>query len=138
MMERTTDRLVPIGVLSQRSGCSADTIRFYEKVGVLPQARRTEAGRRVYAGSDIARVTFVRRARDLGFSIDEIRSLLALAESETGACDRVRSVASDHLDSIAGKIADLQTMQAVLADLIAGCERGDGTTCPLLTQLWNC
>ncbi|OYV88816.1 MAG: hypothetical protein B7Z57_14470 [Acidiphilium sp. 37-60-79] len=77
-------REVPIGIVAVRSGCGIETIRFYEKAGVLPRARRAENGRRVYDNRDVARITFIRRARELGFSLSEVRGLLALAEGNGG------------------------------------------------------
>lgn len=132
---RPSGSTVPIGLVSRRSGCSIDTIRFYEKTGILPQPRRTEAGRRVFDESDIARITFVRRARELGFSLDEVRGLLALAEGTGDSCDQVRSLARHHLDEIATRIADLTTMQTVLDALVAQCAQGTNPTCPLITAL---
>ncbi|MDE2343735.1 MAG: helix-turn-helix domain-containing protein [Betaproteobacteria bacterium] len=128
-------REVPIGIVAGLSGCGIETIRFYEKAGVLPRARRTESGRRVYDDRDIARITFIRRARELGFSLNEVRGLLALAEGNGEACEKVQSVALRHLDEIAAKISDLTTMQAVLNALIARCEQGDDAACPLIAAL---
>lgn len=134
-LSRSAKQTVPIGIVSQRSGCSIDTIRFYEKAGVLPQALRTETGRRVYNESDIARITFIRRARELGFSLDEVRGLLALAEGTGDACEQVQLLAQYHLTEIASKIADLTTMQAVLGALVIQCSQGNNAACPLIAAL---
>lgn len=130
-------REVPIGIVAVRSGCGIETIRFYEKAGVLPRARRTESGRRVYDNRDVARITFIRRARELGFSLNEVRGLLALAEGNGDACEKVQSIALRHLDDIAAKISDLTTMQTVLNALVTRCAQGDDTACPLIDTLSN-
>ncbi|HQT65664.1 MAG: hypothetical protein B7Z71_05230 [Acidocella sp. 21-58-7] len=128
---------IPIGIVAGRSGCGIETIRFYEKAGVLPRARRSEGGRRVYDDRDVARITFIRRARELGFSLNEVRGLLALAEGNGDACEKVQSITLRHLDDIAAKISDLTTMQAVLNALVTRCAEGDNTACPLIDTLSN-
>jgi len=134
-LSRLAKQSVPIGIVSQRSGCSIDTIRFYEKAGVLPQALRTESGRRTYNEGDVARITFIRRARELGFSLDEVRGLLALAEGSGDACEQVQSLAQYHLNEIVTKIADLTTMQTVLGALVTQCAEGNNVACPLIAAL---
>ena len=124
-----------IGVAAARSGCGIETIRFYEKTGVIPKVRRSGNERRIYNQADIARIAFIRRARELGFSLDEIRSLLALAAGSTDACGKVRSIAAHHLDEVAAKIAALTAMQKVLATLVAQCTSGDMRHCPLIDVL---
>ena len=128
-------RQVSVGTAAERSGCSIETIRFYEKAGVLPRAQRTESGRRIYDERDVARITFIRRAREFGFSLDKVRGLLRLAEGNEDACRKIQLAAQRHLDEIAVKIADLMTMQTVLGALVVRCEEGDNTTCPLITAL---
>ncbi|MGC9270904.1 MerR family transcriptional regulator [Acidiphilium sp.] len=131
----SADPALPIGAVARRSGCSIETIRFYEKSGVLPRALRTEGGRRVYDRSDVARITFIRRARELGFSLDAVRDLLALADGRRDACEQVQSLAQHHLEEIIGKINDLTRMQTVLGALITRCAQGDDTACPLIAAL---
>lgn len=127
--------VVPIGRAAERSGCGIETIRFYEKIGVVPKARRTEGDRRVYTNAEVARIAFIRRARELGFSLDEVRSLLALAEGHSDACGKVQSIATHHLGEVAAKIATLTAMQTVLSGLVAQCERGGVGECPLIDAL---
>lgn len=135
-LNKPTSPHLAIGIVAQKSGCNIETIRFYEKAGVLPQAMRAENGRRVYNNTDISRITFIRRARELGFSLDEVRGLLTLAEGSVDVCDLVQSTAQLHLNDIVSKIADLTIMQTVLGDLISQCEKGD-ITCPLIAALWE-
>ena len=125
---------MPIGELSRRTGCAIETIRFYEKIGVLPRPRRV--GRyRCYAPGDAARLVFVRRARELGFTLDEVRALLGLAASGGDACDQVRAVAAEHLASVRARIADLRSMEAILAKAVRQCDAGRQATCPVIDAL---
>lgn len=128
---------IAIGELSRRTQCNIETIRYYERIGLLPQARRKGGGRfRRYDGDDISRLRFIRRARQLGFTLGEIRGLLRLAAADgEDACAEARSVAADHVADIRAKIADLRAIETVLADAIDECERGRQTRCPLIEVL---
>ena len=127
--------LIPIGALAQRTRCNVETIRFYEKIGVLPKPQRTEGGHRAYARTHVARLSFIRRARELGFPLDEVRALLRLADVRTVACNEVKAVAITHLADVRAKIAALQAMQDSLVALIAGCDTDDRGGCPLVETL---
>jgi MerR family mercuric resistance operon transcriptional regulator len=123
-----------IGEFSKRTGCSIETIRFYEKIGVLPQARRK--GRyRHFEAADVARLTFVRRARELGFTLDEVRALLKLAATSADACAEIRALAAEHLISVRARLADLRSMERVLAQAVRECDAGGHATCPLVDAL---
>jgi MerR family transcriptional regulator, mercuric resistance operon regulatory protein len=125
---------MPIGEFSRRTGCAIETIRFYEKVGVLPQPRRR--GRyRHYAAADVGRLVFVRRARELGFTLDEVRALLRLAGSGADACAEVRMLAAEHLKDVRVRIADLRSMECVLAEAVRQCAAGTQAICPLIETL---
>ena len=128
---------IAIGELSRRTKCNIETIRYYERIGLLPKARRESGGRfRRYDADDIARLRFVRRARQLGFTLDEVRGLLRLATSD-GQDARVeaRSLAAAHVADIRAKIVDLQAMETVLTDAICACEAGQQARCPLIEVL---
>jgi MerR family mercuric resistance operon transcriptional regulator len=131
--------LIPIGALAARTRCNIETIRFYEKIGVLPKPARTEGGHRAYARAHIERLTFIRRARVLGFTLDEVRALLLLAEARDVPCTEVKDLAATHLAEVRAKITDLRAMQKALTLLIAQCNaRGnaDGQLgCPLMETL---
>ncbi|WP_234729553.1 MerR family transcriptional regulator [Acidocella facilis] len=129
--------LIPIGVLARRTRCNIETIRFYEKIGVLPPPRRTESGRRVYGQYLVQRLTFVRRTRELGFTLEDVRALLKLADARDVPCSEVKHMAIVHRDDIKAKIADLQTMQKVLDTLIGQCQAGDQPGCPLIETLFR-
>ena len=131
--------LILIGALAQQTRCNIETIRFYEKIGVLPKPARTEGGHRVYGRAHVERLTFVRRARELGFTLDEVRALLRLAEAADVPCAEVKDLAATHLAGVRTKIADLRAMQKALTTLIAECDlRGDAADlpgCPLIEAL---
>ena len=127
----------PIGELSRRTGCKVETVRYYERIGLLPKARRERGGRfRRYDDDDVARLRFIRRARQLGFTLDKVRGLLRLAASDgENVRAKARSLAAAHVTDIREKIADLQAMEAVLSKAICECEAGQQTRCPLIEVL---
>ncbi len=125
----------PIGILSERSGVNIETIRYYERVGLLPKPQRSAAGYRLYRTTDSDRLCFIRRARDLGFSLDEVRRLLDLADQKSRSCRRVHDIAVEHLAEVRAKIDDLQRMERVLATLVKACTQGTMPACPLLETL---
>ena len=126
-----------IGELAKRAGLGAETVRYYEKVGVLPPAERAANGYRLYDESHLKRLAFVKRSRELGFSLERVRSLLSLADDKSSTCRSVRALAEEHLEDVRKKIADLQAMERVLAAAVAPCP-GDGSTdCPILETLFS-
>lgn len=131
------DFQITIGVLARRTGCNIETVRFYEKIGVLPKPRRTESGRRVYDEDLARRLTFIRRTRELGFTLDEVRALLRLADALDVPCSKVKDMAIEHREDIQAKIADLWRMQKVLDTLIAQCQAGDQPGCPIIEALFR-
>ena len=127
-----------IGALSQRTGCNIETIRYYERTGLLPKPRRQRGSRfRRYDADDVARLRFVRRARQLGFTTDEVRALLRVAAAAEGRDKRAaaRKIATAHVADIQTKIADLQAMERVLSKALCECEQGNQPRCPLIEVL---
>jgi MerR family transcriptional regulator, mercuric resistance operon regulatory protein len=126
---------LPIGELSRRTGCNIETIRYYERVGLLPPPPRDGRYRRFAAG-DVARLVFVRRARVLGFTLDEVRALLKLSAADNeSACAEVREISIAHLVDVRARIADLRAMERVLAATIRQCDTGRQPGCPLIDAL---
>ncbi|MBY0318672.1 MAG: helix-turn-helix domain-containing protein [Reyranella sp.] len=132
---RPAEECFSIGALSVRCGVNIETIRYYERTGLLPKPERTAGGYRLYRSSDSDRLCFIRRARNLGFSLDEVRRLLDLADQKSRSCRRVHDIATHHLDEVRAKIADLQRMEGVLASMVKACARGTMPACPLLETL---
>jgi MerR family mercuric resistance operon transcriptional regulator len=127
---------IRIGTLSQLSGCNIETIRYYERVGLLPPPARSMSRYRLYDADDVRRLVFVRRARELGFSLDQVRALLALsADHASNSCAEVRRLAADHLADVRTKIADLHTLERMLAEAVRRCDAGGPADCPLIDAL---
>ena len=123
-----------IGELSQRTGVNIETIRYYEKIRILPAPPRTGGGHRVYPDLHLKRLVFIRRSRELGFTLDEIRNLLGLVEGGN-TCGEIQQAALDHLKNVRRKIADLRRMERTLAETAAKCEGGRAPDCPILDVL---
>ena len=113
-----------IGEASKASKVSAKMIRYYEQIGLIPPADRTESGYRTYTQADIHRLHFIRRARDLGFSIDRVRNLLGLSDQRDRTCGAIEMIAREHLVEVERKIKDLQALRRELDSILSGCERG--------------
>lgn len=124
-----------IGVLSTRSGVNIETIRYYERVGLLRKPPRTARGYRLYRPADIDRLRFIRRARDLGFALDDIRRLLDLSDQKSRSCRRVAAIATRHLVDVRAKLSDLERMEGVLSGLVSSYSEGTMPDCPLLETL---
>ena len=123
-----------IGTLARASGVHLETVRFYERSGLLPQPQRSPAGYRHYQEQDVRRLRFIRRGRELGFSLEEIRSLLDLAAQPESPCDSADRMAREHLDTIEARIRDLQNLHAELSKVV-GCRSGHAEHCRLLEAL---
>ncbi len=123
-----------IGQASQQSGVKIETIRYYEREGVVPKPRRSGAGRRLYSVDEIAKLRFVKRCRDLGFPIPIIQTFLSFAGQEERSCGEVKALAEDHLAQIDAKIENLVRLREALLNLSENCD--DGTAaCPMLDSL---
>ena len=124
----------PIGVASAMSGVNIETIRYYEREGVVPWAPRTPTGRRLYGDEDIARLRFVKRCRDLGFSIPDIRTLLDLSAGNDAPCADVKALGERHLRGVRRKLDELGNLERALAELVKRCDAGR-IDCPMLKRL---
>jgi MerR family transcriptional regulator, mercuric resistance operon regulatory protein len=126
---------VTIGALSKRTGVNIDTVRFYEKVGLLPPPPRSRGGHRIYEESHLARLSFVRRARELGFTLDEVRSLLRLVDGSHYSCAEVRELTLEHLKEVRRKVADLRRLERTLSNIVSLCVGGSARECPIIETL---
>lgn len=126
-----------IGILSERSGVNVETIRYYEKIGVMPIPARSAAGYRVYDLDHLRRLHFVRRGRELGFSLDELRGLLHLVDGHAYTCGEVHELAIRHLADIRQKIRDLRRLEKVMSEMAAQCTRNKVPDCPIVDALFE-
>lgn len=128
-------RHFPIGALSAQTGVNIETIRYYERIGVMPKPPRTEGRQRVYDDDHLKRLTFIRRGRELGFSLDEIRELLGLVRGHSLTCAQVKAMTEEHVAGIRGKVRDLKKLERVLNELAAQCHGREVPECPIIDAL---
>ncbi|GAB3099670.1 heavy metal-responsive transcriptional regulator [Lysobacter terrae] len=125
-----------IGELAQRAGVGIDTVRYYEKEGLLPKAQRLASGYRVYDPHDVRRLRFVRRAKALGFTLPEVRELLALSDHRDDDMATLKTAAMEKLADVDAKLAELNRMRDALQTLVASCPgHGALDECPILNAL---
>ena len=124
-----------IGDAARESGVKVPTIRYYEEIGLLPAPPRTDGGRRAYGGEDLRRLAFIRHARELGFEIDAIRTLLHLQDAPDQSCAAADAIARDHLASVERRIASLTALRAELQRMVEGCAHGHVATCRVIEIL---
>lgn len=136
-MAQPDDMTMLIGALSKRTGCNIETIRFYERIGIMPNPARTQGGHRVYTQDHLKRLTFVRRSRELGFTLDQVRNLLSLVDSDDYTCDEVKEMTLEHMGDVRHKIADLRKLERVLNDMVSQCDRGAVPDCPVVDALFE-
>ena len=128
-------KLLSIGALSKATGTKVETIRWYERVGMLPAPARTASNYRAYGAAHLERLGFIRRARDLGFSLEQIRALLDLAEDREKSSGAVDSIAREHLAEVDRKIADLAALRSELERLIGQRRQGTVAECRIIEVL---
>ena len=126
-----------IGLLSKQTGCNIETIRYYERVGVLPKPPRSSGGHRLYEKIHAKRLKFVRRARELGFSLNEIKDLLHLVDTDEVSCEEVKKITLQHVNEVRSKISDLKRIENVLVDMAAHCDNGEVPECPIIETLFR-
>jgi len=131
----TTAKPFGIGALSTQTGVKIETIRYYERQGLLPSPPRTAGGHRSYGEDHTKRLTFIRRCRQLGFSMEEIRDFLALVDGGTYTRREVKALTLGHTDIVRQKIADLQRMETILVDIASRCDGGPSPDCPIIEAL---
>lgn len=134
-----TSPVFSIGVLARRTGSSVPTIRYYESIALLPPGPRTEAGRRVYDEAAVRRLGFIRRCRDFGFGLEQVRELVGLMDEPDRPCVEVREVAARHLDQLRGKLAELRALERAMTAFVGSCDSacagGAAMDCSILEDL---
>ena len=124
-----------IGELAMATATKVETVRYYEKIGLLTPPARTVSNYRSYGSEHLARLSFIRRARDLGFTLDSVRELLDLSDQKNGSCEAVDVIATSHLASIERKIADLSALQEELSRVLGSCRKGTIAECKIIESL---
>jgi MerR family mercuric resistance operon transcriptional regulator len=123
------------GDLARATGCNIETIRYYEKTGLLPDPPRSAAGYRTYSAAHVTRLRFILRARELGFSMEDIRGLLGLEDGAAPTCAEVKERTERHLADVRARIEDLQRIEFVLAETAGWCSGDDVPDCPVLDTI---
>ncbi len=124
-----------IGELSRRTECNIETIRYYEKTGLMPDPPRSQGGHRIYGWDHLRRLTFIRKGRELGFSMDQILGLLAMRDSSQLSCGEVAVEVEAHLVAVRQRLNALKRMERTLSATLAQCHRGDQPDCPIIDVL---
>jgi DNA-binding transcriptional MerR regulator len=128
-----------IGALAELTGTTAPTIRYYEEIGLLRSADRQSGGQRVYGEADVKHLTFIRRCREFGFSIDQVRSLVMLLQDPQSSCMHARDLAKDHLAAVRAKLSELKALERSIAGFVSNCDSscagGPGPDCVILDDL---
>ena len=124
-----------IGQVAKRSGVSAKTIRYYESIGLIPEASRTESGYRTYSDRDVETLRFIHHSRNLGFSVKDVSRLLDLWRNQKRASADVKELALSHIEEVDRKIAELKTIRDTLTHLTRRCHGDNRPDCPILNEL---
>ncbi|MDF9620828.1 Cu(I)-responsive transcriptional regulator [Pseudomonas entomophila] len=126
-----------IGQAARRSGLSAKMIRYYESIGLLRPAKRSDSGYRLYQQEDLHSLAFIKRSRDLGFSLEEVAKLLTLWQDRQRASADVKALAMQHIDELNRRIEELVSLRDTLGELVSHCQGDDRPDCPILKDLAN-
>lgn len=137
MARITNTRAYGIGAMSRETGVNIETIRYYEKIGLMPDPGRTSGGNRQYSYDHLKRLSFIRHSRDLGFSIEEIRALLSMVDQKDVSCGDVHRMTIQHLGTVRAKIANLQVLESALQEMASECAKGDVPVCPIIESLFE-
>ena len=127
-----------IGEMSRRTGVNIETVRYYEKIGLMPKPNRSEGGNRLYNHVQLQRLFFIKRCREIGFSQSEIKALLSMVDHENITCAEVHRVTTAHVADIRQRIKDLRKLEKVLTQMANECSRGDVPECPIIETLFEC
>lgn len=132
----TKKRGYPIGAMSRETGVNIETIRYYERIEIMPKPDRTEGGNRQYNRDQFKRLFFIKRCRELGFSIEEIKALLWMVDQAEFTCGEVHEMTIEHLANVKKKISDLRRLEKSLKTMAAECSKGDIPECPIIDTLF--
>ncbi len=126
-----------IGKIAAQTGTKVETVRYYEHEGLMPEPPRSSGGHRIYNGEHLKRLNFIRRSRELGFTLDQIRGLLRFVDNQDYSCEDVRLMTLEHLTEVRQKIADLTRIENMLDEMAQHCDGGDIPDCPIIDTLFE-
>ena len=126
-----------IGEMSRLTGVKIETIRYYERIAIMPRPDRTAGGNRQYNHQQLKRLAFIRRCRGLGFSLDEIRALLEMVDRHDFTCNEVHRMTISHLENVQKKLAVLKRLEGSLRQMASQCSKGDVPECPIIDSLFD-
>ena len=124
-----------IGLLAKKAGCLVETVRYYERIGLMPKPERTQSDHRLYEGGDLKRLQFIRRSRELGFTLQEVSTLLTFVDGSDFSCDEVHVFTVGHIARVRGRITELRSMEKSLKLLAEKCAGGQAPDCPIIDEL---
>ncbi len=136
-MSNTSVSSIRRGDLARATGCNPETIRYYEKIGIMPDPPRSTKGYRSYDDTHVRRLKFVMRSRALGFSLEEVRGLLGLVDNRIQTCAEAQAMAEVHLGEVRAKIADLTRIERVLSETVARCTGDAAPDCAIIDALFD-
>ena len=128
-------RDLSIGELDDRAGCTVQIMRHYEKIGLLPETRRTSGNWRIYSEDQASRLVFIRHSRELGFSLDDIRQLLSFSDQPDQSCEKVDAIAREHLHGVQERLSRLRSMEKELKRMVQECSGGKVAECRIIEVL---
>jgi len=137
MEDFTKKRGYAIGEVSRQTSVNIETIRYYERIAIMPKPDRTSGGNRQYNHHQLKRLFFIRRCRELGFTLEEIRELLGMVDRDDFTCNEVHAMTVRHLTSVKNKLADLKRLEVSLNDMVSQCSKGDVPQCPIIDTLYE-
>jgi len=137
MEDANISRGYAIGEISRLTGINIETIRYYERIGIMPKPDRTAGGYRQFSHDHLKRLSFVRKSRDLGFSLKEVRTLLSMVDDDHFTCGEIHEITREHLNAIDAKMAALRKLKSVLATMAEKCSQGDVPECPVIEALFE-
>ena len=136
MNQKAPETGLLIGDIARLSGVRIETIRYYERIGVVPKPGRPTGGQRLYSSDQLNRLVFIRRSRESEFSLTEVRTLLDLIDGDAMTCEEVHGITMEHLSNVRRKLADLRRLERALKELAGQCPKGKVPDCPIVDTLF--
>jgi MerR family transcriptional regulator, mercuric resistance operon regulatory protein len=137
MDENAKTRGYAIGEISRKTGVNIETIRYYERIGIMTKPDRTASGYRQFSYEHLKRLSFIRKSRVLGFRLEEIRALLSMVDSRSFSCGEIHEMTMEHLVTVQQKLSDLRALEKALKSMAAKCSKGDVPDCPVIDALFD-